>query len=126
MRWIIGLVTGGGIAAFFFFSWIIQMLWNSLIWGHLGLLKPLSYLQAAGLWFLVTLLFAWVGIGAGRYVFLRRRVRDWEEIGRKVESRIKQALTRWAEGEADADWEELGRKIEERIKRKLRDWLQEE
>ena len=82
MRWIIGLVTGGGIAAFFFFSWIIQMLWNSLIWGHLGLLKPLSYLQAAGLWFLVTLLFAWVGIGAGRYVYLRRKVRDWEEIAR--------------------------------------------
>ena len=126
MRWIIGLVTGGGIAAFFFFSWIIQMLWNSIVFGHLGLLEPLSYLQAAGLWFLVSLLFAWVGIGAGRYVFLRRRVRDWEEIGRKVEARIREALTRWAEGEADADWEELGRKIEERIKRKLRDWLQEE
>ena len=59
-------------------------------------------------------------------MFLRRRVRDWEEIGRKVESRIKAALTRWAEGEADSEWEELGKKIEERIKRKLRDWLQEE
>jgi len=126
MRLIIGLVTGGGIAAFFFFSWVIQMLWNSIVYGHLGLFKPLSYLQAAGLWFLVSLLFAWVGIGASRYVLLRRRVRDLEEIGRKVESRVKQALIRWAEGEADAEWEELGKKLEEKIKRKLRDWLQED
>lgn len=126
MRWIIGLVTGGGIAAFFFFSWIIQMLWNSIVAGHLGLLKPLSYLQAAGLWFLVSLLFAWVGIGAGRYAYLRRKARDWEEIGRRVEARIREALARWAEGEAEAEWEELGKKIEDKIKRKLRDWLKEE
>jgi len=126
MKTVIGLVTGGGVAAFFFFSWIIQMLWNSIVAGHLGLLKPLSYLQAAGLWFLVSLLFAWVGIGAGRYVYLRRKARDWEEIGRRVEARIREALARWAEGEVDAEWEELGKKIEDKIKRKPREWLKEE
>lgn len=65
MKTVIGPVTGEGVAAFFFFSWIIQLLRNSIVAGHLGLLKPLSYLQAAGLWFLITLLFAWVGIRAG-------------------------------------------------------------
>jgi len=70
---VIGLVTGGGVAAFFFFSWVIQMLWNSIVYGYLGLLKPLSYLQAAGLWFLVSLLFAWVGIGASSRLWRRWR-----------------------------------------------------
>ena len=72
MRTVIGLITGGGVAAFFFFSWVIQMLWNSIVYGHLGLFKPLSYLQAAGLWFLITLLFAWTGIGAGARAWRRR------------------------------------------------------
>jgi hypothetical protein len=125
VRAIIGVVTGGGIAAFFFFSWIIQLLWNSLVAGHLGWSPRLSYLQAAGLWFLVTLLFAWVGIGAGRYVY-RRRLRDWEELGRRVETRIKAALHRWVEGEAEGDWEELGKKIEEKLKKKFKEWLGEE
>ena len=43
MKTVIGLVTGGGVAAFFFFSWIIQMLWNSIVAGHLGLLKSLLH-----------------------------------------------------------------------------------
>ena len=53
MRGLLRLIAAGGIAAFFFFSWIIQLLWNSIIAGHLGLLPELNYLQAAGLWFLV-------------------------------------------------------------------------
>jgi len=63
MSWFGGLLTGSGIGAFFFFSWVIQMLWNSLVVDHLGLLAKLTYWQAAGLWFLVIILFAWVGIG---------------------------------------------------------------
>jgi len=43
-----------------------------------------------------------------------------------VEARIREALARWAEGEVDAEWEELGKKIEDKIKRKLREWLKEE
>jgi hypothetical protein len=39
--------------------------------GHLGLFKALSYWQAAGLWFLVILLFAWTGIGVSDR-FLRK------------------------------------------------------
>lgn len=58
-----------GAAAFFFFSWVIQMLFNSIVVGHLGLLKPLNYWQAASLWFLVIIAFAWSGRGLSRTIF---------------------------------------------------------
>jgi len=70
--WLVGLLTGGGVAAFFFFSWVIEMLWNSIVVHHLGLLKPLNYWQAAGLYFLVILLTAWMGIGAAGRLWRRR------------------------------------------------------
>jgi hypothetical protein len=76
MKLVRGLMTGGGIGAFFFFSWIIQMLWNSIVVGHLGLFKTLSYWQAAGLWFLLILLFAWTGIGVSNQLFRKWRSFD--------------------------------------------------
>jgi hypothetical protein len=99
MKWVGGLVTGGGIAAFFFFSWIIQMLFNSIVVGHLGLFKLLNYWQAAGLWFLITLLFAWVGIGATQRVYRRRREMDWDEIGERIGRKIERKVKEWTEGE---------------------------
>ncbi len=64
MKLLKGAITGGGIAAFFFFSWIIQLLWNSIVVDQLALVAvKLSYWQAAGLWFLLIILFAWAGIG---------------------------------------------------------------
>ncbi len=45
------------------------MLWNSIVVGHLGLFKTLSYWQAAGLWFMIILLFAWTGIGVSSSIF---------------------------------------------------------
>jgi len=76
MKLVRGLMTGGGIGAFFFFSWIIQMLWNSIVVGHLGLFKTLSYWQAAGLWFLLILLFACTGIGVSNQLFRKWRSFD--------------------------------------------------
>ena len=73
MSWFGGLLTGSGIGAFFFFSWVIQMLWNSLVVDHLGLLTKLTYWQAAGLWFLVIILFAWAGIGVSPKLIKRFR-----------------------------------------------------
>jgi len=154
MRLFTKLIPGGGIAAFFFFSWVIMRLWNHILTWHLGLLPPLSYLQAAGLWFLIILLFAWVGIGANRGISLWwRKKRDWDEIGEKIERKIKHGLSRWAKekndenwdelgekieakvkrgitkwvgGDPDMDWDDLGERIEEKIKHKIRDWAQEE
>lgn len=99
MKWV-GSLFGGGVAAFFFFSWIIQMLFNSIVVGHLGLFKTLSYFQAAGLWFLVTLLTAWVGIGAARRVRRPKHEVDWDEIGERIGQKIEQKVKEWTgEGE---------------------------
>lgn len=60
-----------GAGMFFLFSWVVQVLFNSILVGHLGLLAPLSYWQAAALLFLFVLLFAWSGwgLGLGRSLF---------------------------------------------------------
>lgn len=64
MRLLRGLITGGGVGAFFFFSYVIELLWNGILVDQLGLVAvKLNYWQAAGLWFLVIILFAFTGIG---------------------------------------------------------------
>jgi hypothetical protein len=84
----------GGIAGFFLFSLVVQALFNSVVAGALGLCQPLSYLQAAGLWFLITLLFGWIpfiGVWAQRLSawrlsrLLRERLRKWLEASEKEE-----------------------------------------
>lgn len=73
---LLGMLTGGGIAAFFFFTWIIETLWNSIVVGHLGFPVKLNYWQTAGLYFLVILFTAWTGIGAAGRIWHRRHPRD--------------------------------------------------
>ncbi len=127
MRLLTRLVAGGGVAAFFFFSWIIMMLWNSIVAGHLELAKPLSYLQTCGLWFMIILLFAWTGIGAGwRFRLSWCRERRREESGRDIERKIRRGLARWAGAEEDVEWDDLGNQIEKRLKAKFKQWLAED
>ncbi len=77
MKLLRGVITGGGIAAFFFFSWIIQLLWNSIVVDQLSLVAvKLNYWQAAALWFLSIILFAWAGIGATPTI-----PRKWRKVG---------------------------------------------
>ena len=52
------------------------MLWNSIVVGHLGLLKTLSYWQTAGLWFMIIMLFAWTRIGVSSSILSRWRSYD--------------------------------------------------
>ena len=74
MKLLQGAITGGGVAAFFFFSWIIQLLWNSIVVDQLALVATkVTYWQAAALWFLVTILTAWTGIGVSPKLWGRRR-----------------------------------------------------
>jgi hypothetical protein len=69
MKLLRGLITGGGVGAFFFFSFILQLLWNSILVDQLGLVAvKLTYWQAAALWFMSIILFAWAGIGASHRI----------------------------------------------------------
>jgi hypothetical protein len=141
-----------GIAAFFFFSWIIQLLWNSILVDQLALAAvKLTYWQAAGLWFLATLLFAWVGIGVQPWTrrrrdwkrvgdqikrTVRRRVSRWiaedeassnvDELGDRIEAKIKRGFSRWVGVDEEIDWDDLGEHIERKIKRKIRDWAEDD
>jgi high-affinity Fe2+/Pb2+ permease len=69
------------------------------------------------------------GGGAGWKKKRRKRTKDkeWEEIGKKVEVKVRKGIKEWLDEseKKDDDWEEIGRKIEEKIKRKLRDWAED-
>jgi hypothetical protein len=70
------LITGGGIGAFFFFSWILELLWNSILVDQLNLIPvKVNYWQAAALWFMSIILFAWAGIGVSSSV-----TRKWKKF----------------------------------------------
>lgn len=74
MRLLRSLIAGGGIGAFFFFSFILQLLWNGILVDQLSLVAvKLNYWQAAGLWFMVIILFAWAGIGTSPRIIGRWR-----------------------------------------------------
>jgi len=137
------------IAAFFFFSWIIQLLWNAVLVDQLALIAvKLNYWQAAAIWFLASILLAWVGIGV-QPTFrvqthhgtdwsalerrLKRKVRDcvsrWAEdddLEERIEAKIKKGFSRWVGVDEDIDSDDLGEHIERKIKQKIRDWANEE
>ncbi|RLE33804.1 hypothetical protein DRJ24_04775 [Candidatus Acetothermia bacterium] len=145
MKLLTSLISKGGIAAFFLFSFFVMLLWNSLIAGHLGFGPEIGYLQAAGLWFLITVLSSFVGVGA-RPLSPPSRRRDWSSIGNRIERKIKEQIARWVEEEEpdeiaerierkikssfarwvgaddDIDWSELGDRIEKRLREKFREW----
>jgi hypothetical protein len=70
------------------------------------------------------------GGGSGQYKCTKKkksyREKEWEEIGYKVENKVRKGIKNWVEeGEdKDTDWEEIGRKIEEKIKRELKNWAE--
>ncbi len=56
--------------------------------------------------------------------------KDWEEIGKKVEEKVKKGIQSWVEDsegkKSSKDWDEIGRRIEEKIKSELKNWLDRE
>jgi hypothetical protein len=54
----------------------------------------------------------------------KRRDRDWDEIGRRVEVKVRRGIQEWLDeqDQSDRDWDEIGRKVEEKIRRALSDW----
>lgn len=66
------------------------------------------------------------GVGTHKKRSKRARKKQWEEIGAKVEEKVRKAIKGWVdESEKEGkEWQEIGKKIEEKIKRELRDWLE--
>lgn len=66
----------------------------------------------------------WGGGGSTMHHNRRKKARDkeWEEISKKVEAKIKRKLTEWAEAEPDEEWEVVSDKAEAKLKRKIREW----
>jgi hypothetical protein len=48
--------------------------------------------------------------------------KEWEEVGDRVEQKIKLKLRQWAEAEPDEDWDEVEKKLEHKLRDKLRKW----
>jgi len=71
-----------------------------------------------------------VSLGGGLKTGWRSKSRsekEWDEIGEKVERKIRRGIADWLaeeEKEDDGEWREIGRRVEEKIKRELRDWAE--
>ncbi len=68
------------------------------------------------------------GTGSSKYKKRKksRKEQEWEEIGRKVESKVRKGIENWCDetDDKDKEWEEIGRKIEDKIKRELKNWAE--
>lgn len=89
--------TGGWYNFGFVFGAIISL-------GHGGLWSPVKKTQSTK----------------------NRKQKEWEEIGVKVEEKVRTGIQKWLDEaeEKDQEWEEIGKKVEEKIKRELRNWAE--
>ena len=82
--------------------------------------------------FLVGVISIW---GGGSHVSCKsalnkKRDKEWDELGEKVEKKIMFKLKKWVEDEdgtgSDEDWDEIGDKVEKKLKRKIREWAEKD
>lgn len=82
--------------------------------------------------FLLGVIFIW---GGGSHVSCKtaaekKRDKEWEEIGKKVELKVMRKMKEWAEDEDGSasgdDWDEVGDKVEKKLKRKIREWAEKD
>jgi len=86
--------------------------------------------------FLLGVIFVW---GGGCHVSCKnaarkKRDKEWEEIGQKVELKVMHKLKNWAEKEESddtdtetkEDWDKLWPKVEKKLKRKIREWAEKD
>jgi len=145
VRLLTRLLARFGIPAFFFFSWILELLWNGILFDQLRLVPTrLTYWEAAGIWFAVSLLSVSVAIGSRSTHALRQppswrrssedlersiedvlptreRVRD--DLGDRIERSIQRRLARWTDADEETGWPDLGAMIERKVKRAFRAWI---
>jgi len=84
--------------------------------------------------FLLGVIFVWGGGGhvSCKTAVRKKRDKEWDEIGEKVEKKVMRKLENWAEDEESAqedekinnkeDWDAICEKVEKKLKRKIRDW----
>lgn len=72
-------------------------------------------------------------VGGGFRIARRRRrakKREWDEIGEKVEEKVRKGLKAWLEEtekeEKEREWKKIAERIEEKIRKALKEWVQEE
>ena len=59
----------------------------------------------------------------------KKRDKEWEELGKKVEVKVMRELREWAADEDssdDHDWDDIGEKVEHKLKRKIREWAEKD
>ena len=60
----------------------------------------------------------------------KKRDKEWEEIGDKVEIKVMHKLKDWAEdedgSEKNTDWDDISEKVEKKLKRKIREWAEKD
>lgn len=60
----------------------------------------------------------------------KKRKKEWDEVGEKVELKVMRKLKDWAadeEGSNSGDeWDEISEKVEKKLKRKIREWAEKE
>lgn len=66
------------------------------------------------------------GGGGGSYRAARRRKQDreWDEVGRRVEAKIKREMAAWAQAEDPEDWAEIEDKLEAKLRQKIKEWAE--
>ena len=66
--------------------------------------------------------------GAGKSCKKKKswKEQEWEDIGVKVEEKVRTGIKNWLDEseDKDKDWENIGKKIEDKIKRELRNWAE--
>jgi hypothetical protein len=55
-----------------------------------------------------------------------RSEQEWEEVGHKVEAKLKRELRKWAEAEPDEDWDEVEKKAETKLREVVKEWAEKE
>jgi hypothetical protein len=77
--------------------------------------------------FLLGVICIWGGGSTAGCVHSKRRKevdKEWEEVGDKVEQKIKRKMRQWAEAEPDEDWNQVEKKLESKLRDKLRKWAE--
>lgn len=70
------------------------------------------------------------GIRIVKHPRRKKKDRDWEKLGEKIEEKVQKGINAWVDesekAEKRKEWEEIGKKIEENIRNALKEWFEEE